>query len=314
MCTAIKFNDRFFGRTLDFERSFGEEILITPREKLKILHSGNRYSMVGVGVLGDGKPLYFDAINEWGLSAAALNFSHFAVYSKEIHENSVKSSDLIGFVLGLCRNVREARAMLDKINIIPNKCYSSEQSGLHWIFSDKVDCITVESVKGGLKIYDNPVGVMTNAPEFPYHLTRLADFSALEAANPESRFIHSPLYSRGMGAIGLPGDFSSSSRFIRATFIKQNISFENKNSSDNAASLIGVLGCMAVPRGSVLTDGGDAVMTLYTSVMDMDDPSCYLSTSTCRAVKRVRLSDRLSLGDSIISIPLYSEETIVDLI
>ena len=314
MCTAIKFNDRFFGRTLDFEHSFGEELIITPRERVRTLMSHNRYAMAGVGVMGGDGPMYFDAINEWGLCSAALNFSHFAAYSHGISDNSVKSSNLITLALGLCRNVREVREMLGRISITADEAYSTEPSGLHWIFADKTDCITVESVKDGLKIYDNPLGVMTNAPEFPYHLTRLADFSSLEAANPESRFTHSPPYSRGMGAIGLPGDFSSSSRFVRATFIKQNLSFESKKPIDMVASLIGTLGCMSVPRGSVLTDDGDAVMTQYTSLMDMDEPSYYLSTATCRTIKRVGLSDRLCTSDKITRLPLYGEEIIINLV
>lgn len=98
-------------------------------------------------------------------------------------------------------------------------------SSLHWIISDKEENITVEFMKDGLHIYDNPVGVLTNNPPFETQMFLLNQYMGLSASQPDNRFsgkVPLELYSRGMGAIGLPGDLSSTSRFARVAFVKLN--------------------------------------------------------------------------------------------
>lgn len=316
MCTAVRFNEKFFGRTLDFERSFGEELILVPRDKIHLLDSQNRYAMLGVGVMDGERPLYFDGVNEWGLCCAALNFRNCAFYEDRQGEGAeVSSSDLISFTLGLCRSIAEVKDMLQNIRIVADRKYAeSEGASLHWMFSDGSSSITVESVESGLKIYENPIGVLTNSPEFPYHTTRLADFSALQAENPESRFTHSPLYSRGMGAIGLPGDFSSSSRFARATFVKENFCPRRSSSDGEISEYLSAMSALALPRGCVLSDEGEAIETTYISLMDIENPSYYLTTPACRAVKRATLSDSHCTANSIICAPIYEEDEPIDLI
>ena len=96
---------------------------------------------------------------------------------------------------------------------------------LHWLISDDKESITVESVKEGIKIYENKVGVLTNNPTFDKQMFALNNYMYLSNREPECKFskdFELKRYSRGMGAIGLPGDLSSQSRFIRATFVKLN--------------------------------------------------------------------------------------------
>lgn len=316
MCTAIKFGKRFFGRSLDFEKSFGEELVIVKRGAIRLLNSENRYAMMGVGVISSGEPLLFDGVNEWGLCCAALNFPGYAVYSDNCNEGTaIPSSKLISFALGLCRSVGEVREMLGKI------CISGEfadektpPTPLHWMFADGREAITVESVKEGLRVYENSIGVLTNAPDFNYHMTRLADFSALQAENPDRCFTHSPPYSRGMGAIGLPGDFSSSSRFVRATFIKENMREVSGEKSSDISRLFGAFSSLEVPLGCVLTDEGESVLTRYTAVIDMESPAYYLTTTSCRTVMRLELSDIDEDKGKIYSVPFYREEMILSLL
>lgn len=311
MCTAIKFDERFFGRTLDFERDFGEELIVTPRGRVRIGEAENRYAIMGIGVKNGNTPLYFDGVNEWGLASAALNFPSRAVYHKPSEcMNGVSSGHLIALMLGLCRSVSEVRDMLGKI------CITDEGAGkdmpptpLHWLIADPREAIVVESVEDGLKIYDNPVGVLTNSPEFPYQLTRLADFSALSAENPKIRPDFSPLYSRGMGALGLPGDFSSTSRFVRAEFVKRNTSRE----IGEISRLFHILSSVSVPQGCIVTDEGREVGTLYTACADMESPAYYLTTATCRAIRKISLTDSMIEGREIISLPIYRDEYILPL-
>lgn len=314
MCTAIKFDERFFGRTLDFERSFGEELIVTPRELLPIGESKNRYAIMGIGVKNGGTPLYFDGVNEWGLAAAALNFPGRAVYhSVGEGKRGVSSAHLISLILGFCRSVSEARDMLGNIYISDEGAdRSTPTTPLHWIVADNREAIVVESVADGLSVYDDPVGVLTNSPEFPYQLTRLADYSALSARNPKDAPFGIPLYSRGMGALGLPGDYSSTSRFVRAGFVKENT--QNCPAPKGEISrLFHILGAVSVPLGCVVTDEGAPVSTVYTACADLMEPTYYLTTSSCRTIRRVRLSDELSQAGEILSYPISRDEIILDL-
>ncbi len=316
MCTAIRFNERYFGRTLDFERTFGESLVVTPREKMQIIESRNRYAMMGIGVIIGDTPLYFDGVNEWGLAAAALNFPGYAVYcSADSGGTGIPSGHLISHILGLCRSVTEIREMLDKIAITDEMADGkTPPTPLHWIFSDGRESVIIESVEGGLRVYDKHVGVLTNAPELPYHLTRLADFSGLKAKNPESSIENIKAYSRGMGAIGLPGDFSSSSRFVRAAFLKENcfggVSVEGVSEISRAFS---VLSSVSIPIGAALSDEGLPVFTIYTALIDMAEPSYYLTTASHRTVLCARLTDSLCDGKGIQSYPIYREEKIISL-
>lgn len=316
MCTAIRFNERYFGRTLDYERSFGEELVVTPREKMQIMEAKNRYAMMGVGVVLGDTPLYFDGVNEWGLAAAALNFPGYAVYrSAASGGTGVPSGHLISHILGLCRSITEVKEMLGKISITDEMADGrTPPSPLHWILADGRESVVIESVGEGLKVCDNPVGVLTNAPGLDYHLTRLADFSSLRAQNPDSGLANSRLYSRGMGAVGLPGDFSSSSRFVRAAFLKEcafgKVSTEG---TDEVSRAFSVLSSTSIPVGAVLSDEGLPVFTLYTAVIDLEEPSYYLTTASCRTVLRAELTDSICDGRGIQSFPIYREENIISL-
>ena len=158
---------------------------------------------------------------------AGLNFPGNAVYSKvQTGKDNIAQFEFIPWILGQCANVQEARVLLSHINLVDtpfNEKYPV--SPLHWILADKEEAITIESVQEGLKIYDNPVGVLTNNPPFPIQMFRLNDYMSLSSESPTNRFsadLKLKPYSRGMGAMGLPGDLSSASRFVRVAFTKMN--------------------------------------------------------------------------------------------
>ncbi len=310
MCTAIRFNNRYFGRTLDFERSFGESLVVAPREKMPLMDSKNRYAMMGIGILQGERPMYFDGVNEWGLAAAALNFPGYAVYrSMTGIGRGIPAGHLISHILGLCRSVSEAREMLEKVAISDEPTDGISPTPLHWILVDGRDSIVIESVEEGLRVYDNPTGVLTNSPEFSYHMTRLQDFSSLSAKNPERG-----LYSRGLGAVGLPGDFSSSSRFVRAAYLRQKCFGERETDTKNeiyrAHSL---LQSLSVPLGAVITDEGKPAFTIYSAVIDLAEPSYYLTTASSGAIHQAHLTDHLCDGRGIQSYPIYREEKFISL-
>ncbi len=277
MCTAISYTQKnhLFGRTLDYETSFGEEIVITPRifplPFKRVSDIRSHYAIIGAAAVISNYPLYFDAVNEKGLSAAGLLFSDNAAYLSYAKDmKNIAPFEFIPWVLSQCATVCEAKNLLLNTNIIKLEfCESTPPSPLHWIISDENGAITVEPRSDGLHIYENPIGVLTNNPPFDLQLHKLSDFVALSPCDPENRFgeeIPFEIYSRGMGAIGLPGDFSSSSRFVRAAFIKENsASFETE--FEEIIQFFHILRSVSLPKGCVLSKDGKEVYTQYSSCM-----------------------------------------------
>ena len=196
MCTAVTYRtkDHYFGRNLDYEYSFQEAVTITPRNycfHFRRLPPMERHSaMIGMAVVSGGYPLYFDATNEQGLSVAALNFPHSCKYMPEMEaKDNVAAFELIPWILGDCQNVEDAKRKLERVNIV-DLSFSKEYAAtaLHWIIADSTEAITVEQTEDGLKIYPNPIGVLTNDPPFPWHMTNLRNYLQLSPEEPENRF------------------------------------------------------------------------------------------------------------------------------
>ena len=233
MCTAVtyKTKDFYFGRTLDYDFSYGDEIAITPRGyPFHFRRAGEmqtHYSMIGMAHVAENYPLYHEAANEKGLCMAGLNFVGNAFFGKEEeNKDNIAQFEFIPWILGQCADIREARELLKKMTLV-NIPFNENLpvAELHWMIADSNETITVEFVKEGVRIYDNPVGTLTNNPPFDEQLFQLNNYMSLSAKTPKNRFSDKlPLhaYSRGMGALGLPGDLSSQSRFIRASFVKMN--------------------------------------------------------------------------------------------
>lgn len=231
MCTAATYltKDFYFGRTLDYEYSYHEEITVTPRNYpipfSKMGVKKTHYAMIGMAFVVADYPLYYDAVNEKGLGMAGLNFVGNAVYQQETDGyDSVAQYEFIPWILSQCADVAEAREVLSRMRLTAD-AFSEElpAAQLHWIIADRKEAVTVECTKDGLFVYDNPVGVLTNNPPFPIQMFGLNQYRGLSAKQPDNLFsdtVELPAYSRGMGAIGLPGDLSSASRFAKVAFTK----------------------------------------------------------------------------------------------
>lgn len=313
MCTAISITGKthLFGRTLDVAESYGEEVIITPRfYPLSFTdgeHTENHLAFIGAGIIRDGFALYFDGMNEAGLAAAALNFPDYTKYESSATEhNNIASFEVIPKILSKCKTVKEARALLSlaKITDIPFS-KSLPPSPLHWIFSDRSESITAEQTKSGLHIYANPCGILTNAPDFPFHIKRLSEFSALSPKNPASTLINKhSFFSGGYGAMGLPGDFSSPSRFIRADFLSK----YTKTESDGVGAFFHIMDSVSIPDGAMLGKEGKPHKTLYTACMDTDSRVYYFHTYENRRIRAVRLEARAASLSYPVSIPMHSPE------
>ena len=168
MCTAIWFENRFFGRTLDWMESFGERVTVAPRNfRLDFRFETvmeSHFAIMGMAVVADDYPLFYEGMNEAGLGMAGLYFDEETVYHERCEGKiNVAPFEMIPYILGQCRSVKEARNKLEKMNIV-NEGFNEQwgTSPLHWMLADNKECIVVESLEDGLKIYDNSYGVMTN--------------------------------------------------------------------------------------------------------------------------------------------------------
>ena len=320
MCTAITYKTKsaYFGRTLDIECSYGEEVIVTPRNFLfDFRHTGaqkSHYAIIGMGTVRDGYPLYYDAANECGLGMAGLRFAGNACYFSPIEgRENVSSLELIPYILGSCKTVREARERLLDINLC-NTPFSTDlpSAPLHWMIADEEESIVVESVSGGLQVHPNPVGVLTNDPPFLYHVMHLCDYMTLSNKPPVAHFGKEYLtpYSRGMGAMGLPGDLSSASRFVRAAFVREN-AVSDFDELSSVSQFFHILGSVEQVRGCVLLDGGKYEITAYTSCINLSRGIYYYTTYENRAISAVDLFRCDLEGGALSRFSLQNEQKIM---
>ena len=320
MCTAAtyKTKDFYFGRTLDYEFSYGDEVTVTPRNypfafrQMGTINSP--YALIGMAYVAGDYPLYYDAINEKGLGMAGLNFVGNADY-KEIApgRDNIAQFEFIPWILGQCATVAEARVLLEKINLI-NTPFSEQLplAQLHWLIADRDEAITVESVKEGLKVYDNPVGVLTNNPPFDQQMFQLNNYMYLSPKSPENRFSDAlPLhtYSRGMGALGLPGDLSSQSRFVRVAFTRMN-SISGDSESESISQFFHILGSVDQQRGCCDVGEGKYEITLYTSCCNADKGIYYYTTYENHQITAVDMHREALDGDRLARYPLITGQQI----
>ena len=288
MCTAITYStkDHYFGRNLDLEFSYNEEVVITPRNysfKFRECEDiDSHYAMIGMAFVVDDYPLYYDASNEKGLSMAGLNFPGNADY-KEVCEgmDNVTPFEFIPWILSSCASVQEARTLLSRINLVDiDFSEKLPLSPLHWMIADQKESIVVESVKDGLMIYDDPVGVMTNNPTFDKQLFNLNNYINLSPEPAEDTFatgLSLDAYSRGMGAIGLPGDLSSASRFVKVAFVRNN-SVSGDSEEESVSQFFHILGSVEQQRGCVHLGEDKYEITIYSSCCNMDRGIYYYKT------------------------------------
>ena len=320
MCTAISYRtkDHYFGRNLDLEYSYDETVTVTPQNfplhfrELDTLKT--HYAMIGMAYVKNNYPLYYDATNEKGLSIAGLNFPDNAYYPeiKEGKEN-VSPFELIPYLLGHCASVSETKEHIKNINLA-NIPFSSELplSPLHWLIADDRESITLEATKEGLSVYANPVGVLTNNPPFPFQLFGLNNYMSLSVKPPYNTFaesLHLESYSRGMGAIGLPGDLSSSSRFVRSTFAKLN-SVSGTSESESLSQFFHMLDNVSHLRGLVEVKDKEYEITVYSSCCNTTKGIYYYTTYENRQITGIDMHMEDIRSNKLISYPLLTGQRI----
>ena len=320
MCTAATYQTKGFymGRTLDYEFSYGDEITVTPRNyEFQFRHMGSvssHYAMIGMAHVAGDYPLYYDAMNEKGLGMAGLNFVGNAVFQEvDDTRNNVAQFEFIPWILCQCATLEEAKKLLRRMNLVGTP-FSPQlpTAQLHWLIADKTGSLTVECMADGLHIYDNPVGVLTNNPPFDKQLFHLNDFMHLSPKQPENTFsqdLNLQSYSRGMGALGLPGDLSSASRFVRVAFTKLN-SRSGNSENESVSQFFHILGSVDQQRGCCEVANGKYEITLYTSCCSADTGIYYYTTYENHQISGVDMYRENLNGNTLARYPLINEEQI----
>lgn len=305
MCTTIFYkteDDRhFFGRTLDFPQlPIGGLVSIPAGTRLYALDGhavDTQCAYMGMGC-AEAKTIMADGVNEYGLSGSTQYIRDGAEYQERdgsgTYEN-VSGIELLSYMLGRCESVKDVEEQLKRVRVVVQADpVFGEIAPVHHMFADKSGaCIVVEYTRDGPDIMENPVGVMTNNPEFRWHLNNLKMQSDTVMYS-----LHDPDDTRNMAVrtksvtahpLPQPGDFSSPSRFIRGTSLTGMI---NGKFSGEEAVITGihVLEALSVPRGVYYLMGKEQY-TRYLALLSLEEPGYYFKTYHDAALKQVRLRD-----------------------
>lgn len=304
MCTGIRFSDNngnmYFGRNLDWSVGYGEKVVITPRN-----YSHNsaflgelpvKYALIGMGIVEEETPLYFDCGNEEGLAVAGLNFPGYAEYEKEEIEGKTNIA-AYEFPLWVAMNfasVDEVEKELYNVAIVSKPINDKfPVSMLHWIIGDSKRSIVVEYTKNGMEVFRNDVDVLANQPGFAWHRENIRNYMNADSDMPESvEWNCAKMKPFGSGSMmrGIPGDYYSTSRFVRVAYL--NTHYPVKSSEEeNVSRLFHTLAGVSMIDGAAKMGDGEYEKTIYTGGFSSATKTYYYNTYDNSAIKRTRLED-----------------------
>ncbi|HHV08773.1 MAG TPA: choloylglycine hydrolase family protein [Clostridiales bacterium] len=294
MCTAMTLrsgsNELFFGRTMDFSHDIIPQLYIIPSSYVWYGSLSNNqirdsYRFIGLGQELDGLLGFFDGVNEKGFAAAVLYFAGYAQYdTKTAHRaaEQIASIDFLHYMLGRCASVKELPSLLKDITVvgIPDPV-TRTIAPLHWIVADKSGaCAVIEPTAKGLELINNPIGVMANSPDFPWHMTNLRNYiGASPTQTEEVSWDNVPLtpFGQAGGTFPLPGGFTSPERFVRTAYLKAHLP-EPKDSDEAITACFHIMESVSIPKGAVITSRNTYDYTKYTAFINTDTCEYFYKT------------------------------------
>ncbi len=288
MCTAMTLQSQskelFFGRTMDFSHDIIPQLYIVPSShvwynNLNNTQIRNSYRFIGLGQELDGVFGLFDGVNEKGFAAAALYFAGYAQYNTQSTHKGTKqiaSIDFLHYILGRCASVKELSTLLKDITIVGmSDPVTNTIAPLHWIVTDRSGaCVVIEPTKRGLELLNNPIGVMSNSPDFHWHMTNLTNYIEASPTQTEEVFwdnIRLTPFGQAGGTIALPGGFTSPERFVRTAYLKTHIP-KPKDHREAIAACFHIMESVSIPKGAVITSRNTYDYTKYIA---------FINTNTC---------------------------------
>lgn len=321
MCTSILYGagDHYFGRNLDLEVSLGQEVVVTPRDYplnfRKMPALDHHYAIIGMAIVRDNYPLYFDGASEEGLGMAGLNFDGPSYYFPVMTgKDNVASFEFIPYVLSQCKNVEEAKKLLENVSLANlNFADKMQAAPLHWLIADRAGkSIVVESTISGLHVYDNPVNVLTNNPEFPGQLANLANYQSVSPAEPTNQLapnVNLNTYSRGLGSHMLPGGMDSESRFVKEVFTLQHAP-AGKNETENVTNYFHCLHAVEQQKGLDEVAPGQFEYTIYSDGINLATGTFYYTTYQNNQINAVQLRHVNLNSRDLAAFPLQEQQKI----
>lgn len=314
MCTGIRFTDEkgnlYFGRNLDWTFSYGESVFVTQRgftnPKFMDGKLATKYAMIGTAIVVDGMALYFDCGNEAGLAIAGLNFPGYAKYEETPVEGktNVAAYAFPTYIASQFETVDEVEAALKDVAIVAEPVSDEYPVALlHWIISDKTRAIVVEYMEDGMHVYHDDLNVLANQPTFPYHHENVRSYLHCTPEYPAQPIVwgedHMEPYGSGSGMRGIPGDFYSPSRFVRAAYLNANYP-QQQGEDANVARLFHTLLGVAMVKGGAKVADGDFEYTLYTGGYSAATKTYYFNTYEDLGIKSFRMEDAGLEGGAVI--------------
>lgn len=314
MCTGLALETKdglhLFGRNMDIEYSFNQSIIFIPRN-FKCVNKSNKkelttkYAVLGMGTIFDDYPTFADGMNEKGLGCAGLNFPVYVSYSKEDIQGktNIPVYNFLLWVLANFSSVEEVKEALKNANIVDIPISENiPNTTLHWMISDITGkSIVVEQTKEKLNVFDNNIGVLTNSPTFDWHVANLNQYVSLRYNQvPEFKLGDQSLTAlgQGTGLVGLPGDFTPASRFVRVAFLRDAMIKNDKDSID-LIEFFHILNNVAMVRGSTRTIEEKSDLTQYTSCMCLEKGIYYYNTYENNQINAIDMNKENLDGNEI---------------
>ncbi len=334
-CTAIRLISRdgsvVVGRTMEFGFDVDSEAVVIPagtKISSSLANSSHgmdyttKFGVVGANAIG--RKIIVDGMNEKGLYVGTLYLPGYAGYAdpaKAVESRSLAPEDYGGWLLANFASVQEVRAHYQDVTLVPNPI--EELGGLtlpaHYIVQDNTGAaVVIEPIDGSLKIHDDPLGVLTNSPTFDWHITNLRNYINLSATNVPAvalSDIKLTQFGQGTGMLGLPGDFTPPSRFVRAVFFSQ-LAVKNKTADETVPQMFHLMNAFDIPRGAVREDDNgqvDAEYTVWTSVSDLTNRRWAFRTYKDQSIRAIDVVKALkAAGGKVKTIAMDSDQVILD--
>jgi choloylglycine hydrolase len=299
-CTGVllktKSNESIFARTLEFPVDLESEIIFIPKghtfttiiNDTKGMSWTNKYEILGINCFHLDSLI--EGLNEKGLFVSGFYFPKYTKYKElnEVDRNSALSPwDFMSWALSQCSSVKELKERVHEITIVNSsskKIPKDSPPTFHFMAFDKTGaCVVIDPLNGELKFFDNPIGVMSNSPNFDWHLTNLKNYVNMSRFNPPTKNINgleiAPM-GAGAGMLGLPGDFTPPSRFIRMAVLSM-LSTQADNAKDGVVLGWNLINNVNIPKGTISESMGNQKVSDYTSwvvVWDVNSPSIHFRT------------------------------------
>jgi choloylglycine hydrolase len=320
-------------RTMEFAIDIHSEIMMVPRGYARTgttpdgkegLKWKAKYASVGLN--GVGLPVLFDGVNEKGLAAGTFYFPTSAGYMPYAPSDAVRTIaqwEVGSWILENFASVDEVKANIGSV-VVPSVVFGGWGFApeAHYIVHDSTGkSIVIEYVGGKLNVYDNPLGVITNSPAFDWHMTNLRNYINFSMTNVPPISLGPVVlkpFGQGTGMLGMPGDFTPPSRFVRAVAFSQSV-LPSKTGRDAVIEAFHILNQFDIPRGAAREHEKDehgnvlADYTIWTSAIDLKATQYFFRTYENSAIRMVDLMTMDLDAKDIVKMSIKGDEVITPL-